>query len=132
MTQEEFINYLDENFYTYEIKGDKIVVTHYLYVDLRSLTSLPPGVEFYSKKSVDLRSLKSLPPGTIFGNGTNALLASVTRIPPGVEFNNLGVIDLSFLIGGDFKNWEGNIRGIRPKTLLNKMISLGLFDKEKK
>ena len=66
MTQEEFIEILDGEDYSYEIEGDKIVVTHRGGVDLgnvylSSLTSIPPGVEFKNKGYVNLDSLKSLP-----------------------------------------------------------------------
>ena len=106
MKQEEFIKVLDEKRYPYEIEGNKIVVTHKGFVDLRSLTSLPPGVEFKNRGFVDLESLTSL--------------------PPGVEFNNGGDVYLN-LIGGWFGKWEGNIKGISSKRLLNLMISKGVF-----
>jgi hypothetical protein len=32
---------------------------------------------------------------------------------------------------GSFMLWYGNIEGIRQGRLLNKMVSLGLFDKKK-
>ena len=89
MTQEEFIEVLDKKGYSYEREGNKIVVTYKFYVDLVSLTSLPPGV----------------------------------------VFNNVGGVYLEFLIGVWFYEWEGNIKGIDQKRLLNKMISIGLFDR---
>ena len=63
MTREEFIAVLKENGYSYEIQGDKIVITHSGWIDLRSLETLPPDVEFKNKGGVYLRSLKTLPPG---------------------------------------------------------------------
>ena len=87
MTQEAFIAILDEEGYSYKIEGDKIVVTHNGYVDLRSLTSLPPGVEFRNGGDVDLRSL----------------------------------------IGRQFNYWNGNIKRIASKRLLNVMIKQGVF-----
>ena len=109
MTREEFIEELPDKGYYYKIEGNKIVVTHKGYVDLRSPTSLPPGVEFKNGGSVDLRSLTSL--------------------PPDVVFRNRGSVDLGALIGVSFDKWSGNIKGIDEKRLLNKMISIGLFDR---
>ena len=110
MTQEEFIKVLDKKDYPYRIKGDKIIVmASFFSVDLSALTSLPPEVVFNNKGGVYLNSLASL--------------------PPGVVFNNEGGVYLEFLIGVWFYEWEGNIKGIDQKRLLNKMISIGLFDR---
>ena len=57
MTQEEFIAILDEKRYSYEIEGDKIIVTHEGVVYLDSLTSLPPDVVFKNRGDVYLKSL---------------------------------------------------------------------------
>ena len=89
MTREEFKKVLEEKGYSYKLEGDKIVVTHERYVNLSSLTSLPPGV----------------------------------------EFKNRGYVNLSSFVGGWFIFWKGNIEGIKPNRLLNKMIELGLFNK---
>jgi hypothetical protein len=132
MTQEEFIKVLDKQGYSYDIEGDKIVVTHDRNVWLNSLSSLPPGVEFKNGGSVDLDSLTSIPPGVVFRNGHNVVLSSLTSLPPGVEFKNKGEVDLLALIGRRIYFWKGNIKGIDYKRLLNKMISLGLFDKNKR
>ena len=79
-------------------------------VDLRALTSLPPGVEFENRGDVDLESLTSL--------------------PPGVEFKNGGDVLLDALIGDwIISDWKGNIEGIDSKRLLNSMISKGLFER---
>ena len=43
----------------------------------------------------------------------------------GVSFESL-IIDV---YGGYFKEWKGNIDGVEPKRLLNKMISIGLFNR---
>ena len=110
MIREEFIQSLEDHNYSYEIEGDKIVVIGG-YAGLESLTSLPPGVVFRNRGDVDLDSLASL--------------------PPGVEFNNRGDVYLESLIGGYFNDWKGNIDGIDEKILLNKMISLGLFENKR-
>ena len=149
MTREKFIEVLDEKGYSYEIEGDKLVVTHEGGVDLESLTSLPPGVVFENRRGVylraltsippgvefkngvdvDLRSLTSLPPGVEFRNGGYVDLRALTSIPPGVEFRNEGNVDLESLTGGWFQDWNGNIEGIDEKRLLNKMISIGIFER---
>ena len=109
MTRKEFIKVLKDNRYSYEIKGDKIIVTH--------------------KGSVWLDSLTSIPPGVVFRNEGNVFLQSLTSLPPGVEFRNGGDVNLGALIGGRFSGWDGNIEGIDSKRLLNKMISKGLFER---
>ena len=127
MTREEFIEILDKEGYSYEIEGDKIVVTHEGDVNLNSLTSLPPGVEFNNRGSVLLYSLKTLPLGVEFNNEEEIFLDSVTSLPPGVEFKNGGDVYLNDLIDGYFDDWPGNIEGIDSKRLLNFMISKGMF-----
>ena len=130
MTQEEFIEVLDEKGYSYKIEGDNLVVTSgdlYGNVDLQSLTSLPPGVEFRNGGFVALEALTSLPPGVEFKNGGHVYLQSLTSIPPVVEFRNKGSVNLSYLTGGWFDEWSGNIKGIGSKRLLNLMIKKGMF-----
>jgi len=128
MTREEFIKVLDDKGYSYEIEGNKIVVTGG-YIGLNSLTSLPPGVVFNNWSSVNLTSLTSLPLDVKFENGGSVYLDSLTSLPPGVEFNNRGYVYLDDLLGGYFNGWEGNIEGIDNKRLLNLMISKGLFER---
>ena len=129
MTREEFIEVLDRERYSYKIQGNKIVITYGMSADLRSLESLPAGVEFNNKGCVDLRLLKSLPPGVKFRNEGYVNLESLTGLPPDVEFNNEGYIWLESLIGGLFHHWKGNIEGVNNKRLMNLMISKGLFER---
>jgi hypothetical protein len=157
MTQEEFIKALDRRGYSYEIKEDKIVVTHKKWILLNTLETLPPGVEFKNIGDVSLDSLETLPPGVGFKNKGYVDLQSLKTISPGVEFRNRGLVSLNSLetlppgvvfntegdrngrdvylnslTGGRFSFWKGNIEGIKPNMLLNKMIELGLFDKNKR
>jgi hypothetical protein len=152
MTQKEFIEVLDEKGYSYEMMGDSVVVNGgnsqgvvYLEsltslppgvvfrneggVNLNVLLSLPPGVKFRNRGYVSLDSLTSLPPGVEFRNRDDVWLKSLTSIPPGVEFNDRGNVYLRSLIRGGFQDWEGNIKGIDSKRLLNSMISKGLFNR---
>ena len=57
MTREEFTNVLDNYGYSYEIEGDRIIVTYRGSVFLESLTSLPPGVVFKNGGDVGLKSI---------------------------------------------------------------------------
>jgi hypothetical protein len=107
MTRDEFIKVLDGKEYSYELEGDKIIVTWGYTVDFPSIKSLPPFVEFR--------------------NGGHVWLDSLTSIPPGVEFRNEGTVKLEQLIGEWFYYWKGNIKGINPKRLLNFLISKGVF-----
>ena len=125
MTREEFIGIG----YSYEIEGDKIVVTSKGSVNLMVLPSLPPDVVFRNKGCVYLNSLTSLPPDVVFINGGSVYLNSLTSIPPGIVFNNGWDVNLDSLTGDWFSEWKGNIEGIDSKRLLNKMISLGLFER---
>jgi hypothetical protein len=130
MIREEFIQSLEDHNYSYEIKGDKIVVTHDGSIILfNNFNSIPSGVEFNSNSVVYLYELKDLPSGVMFNNRGDIILDSIKNISRGVKFNNRGDIRLDSLTGGWFYEWDGNIEGINEKRLLNKMISLGLFER---
>ena len=109
-------------------------------VILHSLNILPLGTEFRNDKSVFLGSFETLSPGAEFRNGDGIYLKYVKSISPGVEFNNGGGVYLESLLAsippsstfggrGGFHNWPGNIEGIEPNRLLNKMIADGLFNR---
>jgi hypothetical protein len=121
-------------------------------VDLSSLVNLPSSTQFNNKGGLSLDSLTEIPIGFEFNNGTYLLLTRLKRLSPGITFNNTGAIQFESLesISPDFvfegpeyfylgpfieeflHYWDGNIEGVHTKRLLNKMISLGLFDKDKK
>ena len=109
MTQKEFIEVLKAKRYSYEMEGDRIVVTH--------------------KKNVDLSAITSLPSGVIFKNKGYAWFSSLISLPSGVVFSNSGDVYLIDLTGGWSAEWKGNIEGIDEKRLLNKMIKDGVFEK---
>jgi hypothetical protein len=128
MEREEFIGVLEEEGYSYEIEGDKLVVTHDSDVDLGPLETIPSGVVFKNRGWVYLGFLKTIPYGVEFRNEGYVNLYSLQAIHPDVEFSNDNGIYLSSLIGGWFNEWEdNNIEGINNKRLLNLMISKGLF-----
>ena len=132
MTRDEFIKVLDKEKYSYEIEGDKIIVTRKGHVELGSLT-LPPGVEFKNGWSVNLHSLTSIPPDVVFKNKGYVYLDALTSIPSGVEFKNGANVNLGSLIGGLIggwlHHWEGNIEGIDSKRSMNKMIKDRVFER---
>lgn len=123
ITREEFIKLLDQKGYTYVEEGNKIVITHLDRkrfddnVWFNSLESIPPNVEFRNDGDIMIRYFMDGEP-------------SDSGIPSSVEFNNGSDVWLNKL--GWFGNWKGNIDDINSKQLLNKMVSDGLFDKEKR
>ena len=133
MTGEEFIEVLKDKGYSYGIKGGNvIVVTSRGGIDLNYITSLPEGVVFKNGGDVFLNALKSLPSGIEFGSDGDVFLDSLISITPGVEFRNWTHPRMDSLFNGWFYRWEGNIDGIQPNRLLNKMIATGMFDKGKR
>jgi hypothetical protein len=114
MTQEEFIQVLDKKNYSYEIKGNKIIVTHEGCVDLRYLTSLPSDVVFKNGGYINLERLVSFPTGVEFRNKGNVDLHAVNFLPSDVVFRNGGNIFLcslsySILKSVEFKN-KGDVQ----------------------
>ena len=122
MTRETFINTLKGYGYSYEMAGDRIIVTNYGNVNLE-IKSIPSGVEFSGTGNVDLRLLETIPPDVIFNNGGNVDLRLLKSIPPGVIFNNKLSLNLESLIRGN----RYDIKGIRGMRLLNLMISRGML-----
>ena len=111
MTREKFIQVLDEKGYSYEIEGEKIIITD------------------KNGGDVLLESLKTIPPGVEFKNKGDVYLYNLTTLPAGVEFKNKGTVRLDSLVGGRFSDWSGNIEGVDSNRLLNVMISKGLFER---
>lgn len=120
MTRDEFIKVLKEKDYTYEIEGDKLIVTggdSDGYVSLKWIQSIPSGVEFRNHGSVDLESIKEIPADTIFNNhygkANNVYLHSIKRVPAGLKFNRGSGIYLDSLEGlepgVEFNNYSGDI-----------------------
>ena len=149
MTREQFIKILKDKGYEYELDGNKIIVVSYnSLVNLKSLTEIPPGVVFNNDGVVDLGSLIEIPSGVVFNNRTHVMLNSIESLPSDVVFKNGGSVWLNSLrnispgvnlegikdgvyleslIGGWLHEWEGNLDELRSSSLLNVMISKGMF-----
>ena len=112
MTRSRFIRLLKDKRYSYEIEGDRIIVT-----SGRRAT-------YDDNAYFDIRSI---PSGVVFKNGGKVDLESLTSISPGVEFKNGGDVYLRSITGNWFEDWKGNIEGIDSKRLLNVMIKQGMF-----
>ena len=126
MTREEFIAVLKKKRYSYEMKGDKIVITHSGWIDLSSLKTIPSDVHFENSGDVHLSALKTLPPGVEFRNRWNVYLINLKTLPPGVEFENGWDIYLKGL-GWMNDNKGIGIEGVENKRLLHLMIKKELF-----
>ena len=120
MTKKEFIKILKKKYYSYEIEGDKIVIGGDV-VNLRSLTTIPSGVEFKNGGSVDLRKLTTIPSGVEFKNGGFVDLGSLTTIPSGVEFNNKGDVFLKNINTRD--SIICKVSGVDPKRMMALIIN---------
>lgn len=141
MTKEEFKKMLPTIACNYKEEGDKIIVysNHGGTIDMvfrftgdfefEYITSIPPNVEFRNPGDVNLSNLEILPEGTKFRNGGDVILESLVNLNfyPGMEFENMGDIYLKSAIGGWLKNWEGSIKGIDSKRILNEMIEESLL-----
>ena len=130
MEREEFKKILIEKDYPYEEIGERILVGLYRGdIDLSGLKSIPSGIVFRNMGGVDLNSIEEIPSGVVFMNGLYVFLNSIRRIDSSVEF--LGYCSpLSPLWGSkpfEFPIFIFGIPGIEDRTILNKMIALGLF-----
>ena len=147
MTQEDFIEILDRENYSYYMEGDNIVVNHERgneagvygvhlvasriededggYFDI--IDSIPAGVIFKNKGILNLSSLENIPDGVEFRNTGELKLdnISTSEIPLGFIFGNTGSINFSNRYWDH--EWSGNIEGINDKRLMNMMIKQGLF-----
>lgn len=127
MTIEEFTSALSKKGISYEIRDDKVIITNDVYdVYLKDFKTIPPNTEFYNKGDVIWAEVESLPSGLKFNN-SNVSLIDVNIIPTDVEFNNKGNVNLKSTGIKYIDQWEGNIKGINPKSLLNGMVKSGLF-----
>ena len=148
MTQEEFIKVLKREDYSYEIEGNKLLVTYRGTVALVNIIeSIPSDVVFKNRGHVLLRSLKTLPQGTVFQNLGDVELWELEELPQGTVFNNTGTVVLridnipsstivnngkGIFFGGRkswISSWGNRIEGISFDRLLNLMIKQGVFER---
>ena len=128
MTREEFIEELSHTEYSYEIKGDKIVITGDEEGNfIMYLPSIPSDVIFTNPGYVELNYIKNIPSGVEFNNQGPVILPSVTSIEKDVYFNNNREINIKRLVGTWFDFWHGNIKNVDDIRLLNLMIKKGMF-----
>ena len=90
------------------------------------IDEIPSGVIFQGRGSVNLSSLETLPPDVEFRNSGNVALDDL-KLPVDLadSFNNSGHISFSNLYWRG--NFEGNIDGIDNKRLFRLMIKQGMF-----
>jgi hypothetical protein len=151
MTREEFIKVLNDKDYIYNTDDNRITILVYGDVDLSLLKILPKQtifsnkgkvflgslenlsecIEFRNEGLVDLSSLTAMEKGIVFNNDGDLYLNSLRDLPEGIVFNNEGKIYLDSLGVNTWDNFPLKIDEIKDNILLNKMIELGLFDKEK-
>ena len=132
MTEKEFIETLEKKGYLHlvSIVGGNIILKGNGDIILNSITSLPSGIIFKNTGKVELDSLTHISRGIEFQNRWFTSLNSLKSIPPGVVFDNGGDVYLNSLVKGTYlMSWEGTTEGINYKRLINKMISIGLFDR---
>ena len=129
MKREEFEKYLDDKGYSHNLdeENDMLVVDDYTNVVLDDIDTIPSGVVFRNRGNVWIDSITDISPGVHFENRGNVILDAVKSIPPGVVFNNFGRVNLASLLEFTLDDWEGHIKGINRKRLLNLMINKGLF-----
>jgi hypothetical protein len=136
MEREEFKAVLRDKGYPYREEGGRLVID-YLYdgqtLDLSDVKTIPSEVSFRNINSVYLDSLEAIPSGVEF-SVKYVRLYSLKRISPSSWFS----LDTTV-----FSNavWQGTwgirsritkfgIPGINHNRVLNRMISLGLFDRK--
>jgi hypothetical protein len=129
MTREEFEKYLDDKGYSHNIDDDdsRLVLDDYINIVLDDIDTMPSGVVFRNRGNVWIDSITDISPGVHFENEGNVILDAVKIIPPGVVFNNSGRVNLASLLEFTLDDWEGHIKGVNHKHLLNLMIKKGLF-----
>ena len=139
MEKEEFKKILIEKDYPYEESEGKLIVGVGQYnIDLSGLKSIPPCVIFGNIGTVDLNTIESIPSGVMFMNILFVHLNSLRRIDSSVKFlgSCMAVSPLLKPKVSEFERtfnafslFDFTITGIGDRRLLNKMISIGLFDR---
>jgi hypothetical protein len=134
---ESFKGILDKRGYPYREEGERLIVdglTSSTSLRLPGVKSIPPCVSFVNFHSIILDSLEELPFRTELATDY-VYLTSLRRIDSSVRINESMLIsplteksDISIL-RIVFK-FAFSVSGISDNRVLNRMISLGLFDKK--
>ena len=128
MTQEEFIEELSHTEYSYEIKGDKIIVTGDEEGNfIMYLPSIPSDVIFSNPGDVELFYIENIPSRVEFNNVGSVRIPGVTSIGKDVYFNNNGPIYLRSIFNTWLDYWSGSIKNVYDNRLLNLMIKQEVF-----
>lgn len=136
MEREVFKRILKEKNYPYSVEGGVLVVGRGksgLCLDVRSI---PPDVKFVNDGGTELNFIEKVPPGVEF-RGSSIYLRNVRSISPSVRFTNRYSTVLCPLLGSRFHENGGilsppfpfAVDGIWNWRILNRMISLGIFDR---
>jgi len=138
MTIEEFKSALDQKGIFYEMEEERLVIECYSDLKLNRIKTIPPGVIFRYWLSgvypaVYLNDLEEIPPGVEFMGG-RIYLNSLRRIDPSVKIGSNCVM-VCPMLGEETINdvpviyhFLFAIDGIEDWRILNKMISVGLFN----
>jgi hypothetical protein len=138
MEQEEFKSALDQKGIFYEMEEERLVIECYTDLNLNRIKTIPSGVIFrYWLSGVSLKvylnDLEEIPPGVEFMGG-RIYLNSLRRIDPSVKIGSNCVMICPMLDGETINDvpaiyhFEFGIEGIEDWRILNKMISVGLFN----
>jgi hypothetical protein len=142
MSREEFIEILEDKGYSYEMEGDKIIITHGGMVSLLYSIPVPldSKVEFRNDEHVDLNNATELPENIVFNNTNDVFLGSLKNLPKGIKFQNtndvflgMNLEDLPSWLEFDNGNyvWLGNVNtykwgckisGIKGPKIINLLI----------
>jgi hypothetical protein len=142
MTREEFIDLLKDKGYSYEIEGDRIIITHEGMVSLLQSVPIPLNleVEFRNDEHVDLNNATELPENIVFNNTNDVYLGCLRNIPKGIKFKNTNDVFIGMNLEDipswlEFNNgnyvwlgdvntfkWGCKIPGIRGAKIINLLI----------
>jgi hypothetical protein len=142
MTREEFIDLLKDKGYSYEIEGDRIIITHGGMVAILLSVPIPLNlkVEFRNDEHVDLNNATELPEDIVFNNTNDVFLGSLKNLPKGIKFQNTNDVFIGMNLEDlpswlEFNNgnyvwlgnvntfkWDCKISGIRGAKIINLLI----------
>jgi len=136
MEREDFKRILKEEGIPYRVEGGSLVVGRGKWRLCLVVRSIPSDVKFINDGDIELNFIEKIPPGVEF-KGASIYLRNVRSISPSVRFTNRYSTVLCPLLGSRFHENGGILSppfpfaadGIRNWRILNRMISLGIFDR---